>query len=83
VTVRTIWKYEIPILDLFSISLPIGNGGTEMSLDLSWYKRGELARRPIILKNASDIYAHGQNAATLLLVALAAGLFVLLVWGAK
>jgi len=54
-----------------------------MSLDLSWYKRGELARRPIVIKNAAGIYAHGQNAATLLLVALAAGLFVLLVWGAK
>jgi len=55
----------------------------EMSLDLSFYKRGELARRPIVLKNASDIYTHGQNAATLLLVALAAAVFTLLVWGAK
>ena len=43
----------------------------------------EEARRPIVIKNAADIYAHGQNAATLLLVALAAGLFVLLVWGAR
>ena len=54
-----------------------------MRLDLSFFKRGELARRPIVIKNAPDIYTHGQNAATLLLVALAAGLFVLLVWGAK
>jgi len=54
-----------------------------MSLDLSFYKRGALARDLTVIKDTKDIYAHGQNAATLLLVALAAGLFVLLVWGAK
>ena len=54
-----------------------------MSLDLSFYKRGEFSRRPIVLKDADDIWDKGQNAATLVLVALAAGLFVLLLWGIR
>lgn len=54
-----------------------------MSLDLSFYKRGDLAKGPIVLKSASSIMEKGQNAATLILVALASGLFVLLVWGVK
>lgn len=54
-----------------------------MSLDLSFYKRGEFSRSPIVIKDAPDIYARGQSAATLILVALAAGLFVLLMWGVR
>jgi hypothetical protein len=54
-----------------------------MSLDLSFFRRGELSRNPIILKDASTISGKAQSWATLILVALASGVFVLLVWGVK
>jgi hypothetical protein len=52
-------------------------------IDLSFYHRTDMLRDPIHVKDAPDIYARGQSAATLILVALAAGAIVLLVWGAK
>lgn len=52
-------------------------------IDLSFYKRGELSRYPIILKDAASITGTAQSWATLLLVALMSGVFVFLVWGGK
>lgn len=52
-------------------------------IDLSFYGRGEFSRNPIVIRNAADIWNKTQNAATLILVALASGLFVLLLWGTK
>ncbi len=54
-----------------------------MSLDLSFYRRGDLARNPIVIKSGAEIMNRAQNWATLILVALASGVFVLLVWGGK
>jgi|GEM_PF-4384802 len=52
-------------------------------LDLSFYKRGNLSRDPIVLKDADTIMNKAQNAATLILVAIASGLIVFLIWGVK
>ena len=54
-----------------------------MSLDLSFFRRPEFSRNPIVIKNAGEIWNRTQSVATLILVALASGLFVLLMWGGK
>lgn len=52
-------------------------------IDLSFYRRGDFARNPIVIKTPDEIWNKTQSIATLILVALASGLFVLLVWGGK
>jgi len=52
-------------------------------IDLSFFRRTDMLRDPIHVKDADGIYARGQSVATLVLVALAAGLFTLLVWGIR
>jgi len=49
-------------------------------LDLSFYRRGDLATRPIIIKDARNIWTKTQDIATLGAVAFFSGLIVWLVF---
>lgn len=52
-------------------------------IDLSFYKRGEYARSPIVIKDSTAIWKKTQDISTLILVALFSGMVVYLIWGGR